>query len=96
MNNRDFYTVLINKSTRVIIYAVVFLFFSSSAVIAGIQTLPAPEEVDHIWIHPHDEKLKDFYTPASLLQALPHLQKTTLSKSMALVKSGSGRKVLFI
>ena len=64
----------------------IFLFLCTSTVIAGIQTLPAPEEVDRIWIQPHDEKLKDFYTPESLLKALPHLQKTTMGKSMAFGK----------
>ena len=64
----------------------VCLWLCTSAVIAETATLPAPEEVDHIWIQPHDHKLKDFYTPESLLKALPHLQKTTIGKSMAFGK----------
>jgi hypothetical protein len=80
------YAVSGHKSVRVIFYFLVFLFFCSSAVIAGAQTLPAPEDVDRIWIQPHDEKLKDFYTSESLLKALPHLKETTIGKSMAFGK----------
>jgi hypothetical protein len=78
--------MLINISGRIIFYSLVFLFFCLSAVIAGTQTLPAPEEVDLIWIQPHDEKVKNFYTPESLLKTLPHLKETTIGKSMAFGK----------
>jgi hypothetical protein len=50
------------------------------------QYLPVPESVDRIWIQPHDEKVKDFYTEKSLLKALPYLKKTTFGRSMAFGK----------
>ena len=71
---------------KLIIGTVYILVLYASVVIADTGTLPTPEQVDHIRVQPHDGKIKDFYTPESLLQALPHLQETTLGKSLAFGK----------
>lgn len=48
--------------------------------------LPAPADVARITIEPHDGKLKDFFTPESLLLALSHLRRTEIGRTLAFGK----------
>lgn len=86
MNKKVFFTASGHESVKAISCIMVFLFICSSSISAETQKLPAPEEVERIWIQPHDDKLKNFFTPESLLATLPHLQRTTIGKSMAFGK----------
>ena len=55
-------------------------------VSADTGALPAPADIERITVEPHDGKLKDFFTPESLLQALPHLRRTEIGRTLAFGK----------
>jgi len=74
------------KSVKIIFYSAFFSLPGSFLISAETQKLPSPEEVQRIWIQPHDNKLKDFFTPESLFKALPHLHQANIGKSMAFGK----------
>ncbi|MBI1731668.1 MAG: hypothetical protein HYR49_02725 [Gammaproteobacteria bacterium] len=48
--------------------------------------LPSTADVAFITVEPHDDKLKDFFTPGSLLVALPHLRRTEIGRTLAFGK----------
>jgi hypothetical protein len=47
---------------------------------------PDPADVSHITVAPHDDKLADYFTPDSLMQALPHLRRTEFGRTLAFGK----------
>lgn len=71
---------------RCVCYSVSFPFPGAFAVGAETPDLPSPDEVQRIWIQPHDDKLKDYFTAESLLEALPHLHRANIGKSVGFGK----------
>lgn len=54
----------------VLLLAATIAFAADSTKLSG---LPAPEDVFVIAVSPHSKSLKDYFTPDSLIQALPKL-----------------------
>jgi hypothetical protein len=86
MNKKRFLTLSIPKSAKIIFYNLILLLPGSFSISAETRNLPSPDEVQRIWIQPHDNKLKDFFTSESLLKALLHLRRANIGKSMTFGK----------